>query len=217
MISKRWIALALAGAVLALAAGAAIAQDGEEKQENNKKGKDAYKNLFLKSLADELGIGQARLVAAGKAAAEDVIAQAVKDGRLSKEEAGRLRKRLADAESFPVDMSFLKGWHKEGHRMMGLGRYKNAAIDAAAKRRGMTREELTSQLRSGKSLAEVAAGKRVTKEQLGKAIADAVKPILDKAVADGKLSRERADAVLKRLRSGDLTLFNKHRATRKAA
>jgi hypothetical protein len=64
---------------------------------------------------------------------------------------------------------------------------------------GITPQELRTELRSGKSLAQVATAHGKTVEGLVDAITAKAKERLDKAVANGKLTRQRAEEILARL------------------
>ncbi|MBI3764314.1 MAG: hypothetical protein HY260_20930 [Chloroflexi bacterium] len=63
----------------------------------------------------------------------------------------------------------------------------------------LTQDELNAQLASGKTLAQIAEAKGVTQEQLAAALETSVKAGLDKAVADGVLTREQADGMLNQM------------------
>ena len=60
---------------------------------------------------------------------------------------------------------------------------------AAAKKLGVSEDELRSSLRDGKSIADVAKSKNVDPADVVDAMVAAVKTDLDQAVKDGRLSR----------------------------
>lgn len=64
---------------------------------------------------------------------------------------------------------------------------------------GLTPDELSAQIKSGKTITEIAASKGISKEQLAASLESSVKAGLDKAVADGALTRAEADAMLKQM------------------
>lgn len=64
---------------------------------------------------------------------------------------------------------------------------------------GLSPKELREQLRSGKSLAQVATAQGKTVDGLKQAILTAAKTRLDKAVANGRLTAEREQKLLERL------------------
>ena len=73
------------------------------------------------------------------------------------------------------------------------------ALTAAAGALGITPAELGAQLRSGKSLKDVATAKGVPYEKVSAAIVTSVKADLDAAVAAGTIKQARADRILARL------------------
>ena len=60
----------------------------------------------------------------------------------------------------------------------------------------LTPDELQNQLASGKTLTQIAGAQGVSQEQLTAVLETSVKAGLDKAVADGVLTREQADQML---------------------
>jgi hypothetical protein len=77
---------------------------------------------------------------------------------------------------------------------MGHGRGGGVALDVAASTLGMTRPELMTELRGGKSLADVAGEKNVSVEDLTAALVEAAEQRLAQEVADGELTQDEADA-----------------------
>jgi hypothetical protein len=75
---------------------------------------------------------------------------------------------------------------------------------------GLTRRELFQQLRSGKSLAEIATAKGKTVDGLKTAILDAVKTRLDKAVTNSRITSVQEQAFLDHLKTRLDTLLNRH-------
>ena len=63
---------------------------------------------------------------------------------------------------------------------------------------------MQTQLRSGKSLSDVAKDKGVSEQDLRSAVAAAAKTQLDQAVKDGKLTQAQADSMLQRIQQGPL-------------
>ena len=71
-----------------------------------------------------------------------------------------------------------------------------AGLDGAAKYLGLTDAQLRGQLRSGKSLAQIADARSKSLDGLKSAIEAAVKSDLDKAVADKRLTQAQEDHIL---------------------
>lgn len=82
-----------------------------------------------------------------------------------------------------------------GHGRGGPGRGPlGVGLDAAAKALGMSTSDLMTELRSGKSLADVAGEKNVPLPTLTGALQKAEEDELAQAVKDGKLTQAQADA-----------------------
>jgi predicted XRE-type DNA-binding protein len=73
-------------------------------------------------------------------------------------------------------------------------------LDAAAKYLGLSQSDLSTKLRNGQSLADVAKAQGKDVDGLKQAIIDAARAELDKAVADKKLTQSQADDMLNRVK-----------------
>jgi len=70
-----------------------------------------------------------------------------------------------------------------------------AGLDAAAKALGMTADELRTELRSGKTLGQVADDKGVSRTALVDALVAEANTRIDQAVADGRIPQDKADSI----------------------
>src|SRR4029450_7921147 len=75
----------------------------------------------------------------------------------------------------------------------GEGRRHGPKLDAAAEALGVSTDELRQQLRSGKTIAQVAADRNVDKQKVIDAMVKDAQEHIDRAVQDGKLTAERAN------------------------
>jgi len=193
MKPRRIAVLALTGVALAAAGGGAIAatQDDPEQSILN----DAAKRLNVtpKALKDAL------------AAAEDnQLDQAVKAGKLTQEQADRIKQHRAKEDHVLGGPRF--GGPRFGGPGFGhpgfRGRFDHGgpgqAIDAAASTLGLTRQKLFEQLRSGKSLADVAKAQGKDLSDVKAAVRKVIATGLAQAVKDKRLPQDRADEILKR-------------------
>jgi len=181
-------------AVLAGVFGVGVAVAGGDLSSNQ--------DAFLNDVAKRLNVTPDQLKAAIKGATNDRIDQAVKDGKITKEQGDALKKRAADG-----GVPFLgpalgglrpgPGFHFGG-RGFGFGHRGGASLDAAAKYLGLTEEQLRTQLAAGKSLADIAGDKSKSVDGLKKAMTADLQAKLDQAVKDKKLTQAQADEILKR-------------------
>lgn len=157
---------------------------------------------FRKAFAANLGVDESALAPAAKKAAISSIDAAVADGKITKAAGDRRKARIeaADADACRLLAGRIgagAGAGAAGARA-ALGVAKDG-LTAAAKALGMTPAELGAQLRTGKSLKDVATTKGVPYETVSAAVVASVKADLDAAVAAGKVPQARADRILGRL------------------
>lgn len=196
---KPLVVLGLAGVVAALVvAGTAFAQTPTPDQQ----AKTSYHEFFLDRLANALGTTRDKLNGALTQARSETVDQAVKDGRLTQEQADKIKAQQGTGP-------FGFGFHGFGRGGMKGGAFMGAgqAHDAIAQALGMTPEDLANQLRSGKTLAELAAGKE---QAVKDAIVNAMKPQLEEAVKNGRITQDRANEILEQIRTSDLSKYGGH-------
>lgn len=201
MTTRRKIAFAAgAGAVVLTVAGlgaaGAIAAAGlfsprEEAQ------------AVIDDAAAQLGVEPSELSDALRQAYENRIDEALDEGRLSEEQAERLRERLESSEVPP----FVGLGGFGGHGLGFHGRGGGPGLLEAAAYLGMTQDELREALRDS-TLAEIA-------EERGKNVAGLVDVLvatqvkrIDEAVDEGKLSEEQAAEVKEGLEDRTEALVN---------
>lgn len=193
------IAAALVGGTLI---GSALAQSSPSPTTGTAKNA-AYCQTFLDTFASKLGVSSDALLPAAKAAATAAVDAAVKAGDLTADVGAAMKTRITAANG---DGCALLGGARFGHVARKVGRHVLGGdlLDAAAGALKLSTEALTTELRSGKTLKEVAAAHSVDYATVSKAVLDAAKADFDKAVAAGNLTQERADQMLSRL-SGALS------------
>lgn len=194
MRTRRIAAIALSGALVAGGTGAAIAAVSRDDAKQ-------AEQAVLDDAAERLDVAPDKLRDALAAARDAQIDEAVKAGRLTREQgdamkaarqrSGRVLGRLGGHRHGP----FGPGGPGAG-RALGLRR---ALFDDLAKAAGTTRADLFAELRSGKSLADVAKANGKSLADVRSAVKAAAKTRLDKAVEDGDLTQRQADALLERV------------------
>jgi len=159
---------------------------------------------FRRAFAANLGVGEAALAPAAKAAAISAIDAAVADGTMTKAAGDRLTARIKAATG--DGCALLAGRLKAAKAAVGaaagagkgLGIMKDG-LTAAAKALGLTPAELGARLRGGETLKDVATATGTSYEAVSAAVLASVKADLDAAVAAGTIRQARADRVLDRL------------------
>ena len=170
--------VASAGAALAVAGGGAAvaATQGSPGQESK---------AIIDDAAEQLGVDSSKLADALEQALANRVDEAVAAGRLTQERGAALKARIRSGE-YP-----LLGLRGRGPRG-GHGGH-GARLDAAATFLSLTEAELRTELRDGKSLADVARTEGKSVDGLVDALVDAQKAKLAEAVADGHLSDAQRD------------------------
>ena len=152
------------------------------------------------SLADDvagrLGIAPERLRQAFRDAIAARIDAAVKVGKLTPEQGAKLKERLSNANGLGLR---LRGRLAMKHPGLARGIHRAHRLGPVTTYLGVTPQELRSELRAGKSLAQIATAHEKTVDGLVDAIVAPAKARLDKAVETGRLTRQRADELLSRL------------------
>ncbi len=119
----------------------------------------------------------------------DRLDAAVAAGKITKEQADAMKQRSQDGGLPPFG-----GGHHEGFDHHGP-----PSLAAAATYLGLTPAELLTELRSGKTLAQIATAKDKSVDGLKKALAAETKKKLDAAVKAGQLTQAQADELQARM------------------
>ena len=200
MKPRRIAALALSGALIAGGAGAAIA--AVTKGDANK-----TEQAILDDAAKRLNVTPEKLRDALSAAQDAQLDQAVKDGDLTQKQADAIKEARKDSGRVLAGPGLLGGPGPHGVLKLhggpgplgkGLG-VRFELFEDLAKALGTTEQKLKAQLRDGKSVADVAKANGKTLADVRSAVRAAMKTRLDRAVADGDLTRRQADHMLDRI------------------
>lgn len=191
---NRNVAIGVVGALVVAGGGAAYAATGSNDPQS----------ALLDDAAKRLDVSPEKLRSALEDAFGAQLDQAVEDGKLTQRQADEIKKHAAQRGLPPLGgpppgahFELRRGGPGPGGALM-LGPI-GPGSDAAATYLGLSPAELHKRLRNGTSLADVAKAEGKSVDGLEQAIVDAARADLDKAVADGDLTQEQADAMLKRL------------------
>jgi hypothetical protein len=155
----------------------------------------ADKPSLVDDVAARLGISSDTLRGALRDALDARVDAAVKAGKLTPDQAAKLKERIANAKGLGLRIRNAIAKHRgafvPGARVKERG--------AAATYIGITRQELRTELRSGKSLAQIATAHGKTAAGLVDAMLAPAKARLDKAVQNGRLTQQQENQMLARL------------------
>lgn len=183
--SRKVLAAVVAGVAVAGGVGVAIASAQSD---------STSPQAFLDSVAKHLGISSEELEDATKAAAIDQVDAALAEGKITEEQAERMKERIESAETPPFFGPRFFGEHR-GFRLHAPG----DQLSAAAEYLGLSVDELRERLRDGQSLADVAKAEGKSVDGLEQAILDSVRKKLDQAVDEGNMTRSQADGIFERI------------------
>ena len=160
--------------------------------------KNQYCDLFEQSLAKRLGVSVSTLQQDRQGAFGDVLAQLVKDGKITQAQADQIKQRMA---SHPLkDCSGVNAGRFVGIASgQFLKKYLNAALSEVSQGLKLTPDQLMTQLKSGQSLNDVAQAQHVSQTDLRNLMSKAISDQLSKAVSAGDLTQAQADAYQKML------------------
>lgn len=192
------IVTALIGATLISAASAApSAPDAGGTAQAQETDAGQYCTLYLDTLASELGVGADALVPAAKAAAVTTIGAMVDAGDLPADIGERMIARIEAAEGDGCAVLGLR-FHRFA-RHAAHAEFREGMLQAAADALNLTVEEVRERFRAGDSLRDMANAQAVDYATVSGAVLDSATDDLNAAVEAGRISQERADAILERI------------------
>jgi len=186
---KRTVAIGAAVALAVAGGGAAYAASSGTDQ----------RDALLRDAAGRLNVSPSELRSALEGAFGDQLDQAVKDGKLTQQQADQIKQHVKQ-EGLPLGGPVGPDSHGPGFGgpMGGPGHGPfDAGLTAAADYLGLTRAQLARQLQSGKSLADVARVQGKSVDGLEQALVADAKTHLDRDVADRKLTSDQRDQILR--------------------
>ncbi|MGN6378214.1 MAG: hypothetical protein ACTHNU_04625 [Gaiellales bacterium] len=192
--SRPYLALVGAVACLGVTGGAAYAAVHSEQ--------GSARQAVLTDAAHRLGVTPTALKNALQQAAIDQVKNALADGKLTKAQADAIIAHIKSGQMAGPPM-FAHGFGFQEHRF-GVGRPpvfgdqfgRGGMFDAAATYLKLSPHALFQQLRSGKTLAQVATAQGKPVSGLEDAMAAAMKSRLDQAVKDGHLTATQEKTIL---------------------
>lgn len=147
-----------------------------------------YCEQYLQDLARRLNISVTTLQQDKLSAREDVIAQMVKDGKLTQSQANAIIKQLESHQACTGNKGAL-GLHVV---VSSLRQYLPQMESQVAQGLHVSTTQLQSDLKSGMSLAQIAKQQNVTAAQLTTIVQNAIQSAVNQAVHDGNLTQAQA-------------------------
>lgn len=164
---------------------------------------------FLGHFASDLGKSQSQVDAALQKAVGETLADEVKNGTLTQAQANAIKARLAGKAPCALART-LRPRAGGGERMPAAGAYLQEVMNAAASALGISPAQLRTDLMGGMTLSQIAAAQNppVSEATFRARLIANLKPLLDGAVTDGKLTPSQEQAILQRLQTGPIPFWN---------
>ena len=163
---------------------------------------------FISHLASDLGKTQAQVNAAIQKAMGETLADQVKSGALTQTQADAISKNVANQQPCAVTGVGRLG---DAGNSATIGAYMPQLVAAAASALGVSETQLKTDLAAGKSLSDIAGAKNptMTEAQFRTNLIAKLKPLLDAAVTSKKLTATQEQAIIQRLQTGPIPMWNK--------
>jgi hypothetical protein len=175
----------------------------------------AYCNTFTGHVASNLGKSQSQVQKAIADAIGQTLNDAVKNGDLTQKQADAIKSKRG-GQACPAGVPGLAGPGRAGPGGFGRGpgfgfggpRVARLGLDEYARALGISQSELQQDLRSGKTVKDVAASKGMDESAFRSRLVAVTKADLDTQVKDGNLTQKQEDAILQRLQNNPLPLWD---------
>jgi len=170
---------------------------------------NTYCEQYLQDLAKRLGVSVSALQQDKLSAREDVLAQMVKDGKLTQSQATAIKQRLQSHQACTGKANGVG----RGIVLASLKQYLPNIESQVAQGLKLTSSQLTADLKNGQSLSQIATAQSVTSAQLHTIVLNAVQSAANQAVKDGKLTQTQATALMTGLQQHPTILdhlFDRH-------
>ena len=158
---------------------------------------------FMKNFANEIHKSQAEINSAFQKAIADTLADEVKSGQITQAQADKIKQQLANQTPCNLPSN-----HKTGGERNPLGVAMQQYLAAAASALGISQAQLTTDLKNGQSLSQIAAAQNVSEAAFRTKLIAQLKPSLDQAVANKSLTAAQEQSILTRLQTAPLPLWN---------
>ena len=209
-------AVLVSSAVIAITAfaagvpvGANAASPAPKPSDSSKAAAQQYCQVFVNDFAKDLGhnLKASDVQKAAQTAFGQTVDQAVKDGKLTADQATKLKQKAAGGDL--CSGMGLAGIDRHGPGMAGGHGEGGAAFLAdAAKALGMSQSDLMTALRSGQTVQQIAASKGMNEQQFRDALVAQVKADLDAKVQAKTITQAQEDEALNRLKTGPLPFWS---------
>lgn len=157
---------------------------------------------FMKHFAVEIGKTQAQINSAFQKSIADTLADEVKSGQITQAQADKIKQQLANQTPCNLPAN-----RKAGGDKSSIGAFMQQYLAAAASALGISQAQLTTDLKNGQSLSQIAAAQNVTEANFRTKVIANLTPALDQAVKNKTLTAAQEQTIISRLQTGPLPLW----------
>ena len=158
---------------------------------------------FMSHFAVDIGKTQAQINTAFQKAIADTLADEVKSGQITQAQADAIKQKLVNQTPCTLPSTIGHAGSKSY-----IAAYMQQYLTAAAAALGLSETQLKTDLAGGQSLSQVAAAHHVSEADFRTRLITNLKPALDAAVTNKKLTSQQETLILQRLQNGALPLWN---------
>jgi len=162
-------------------------------------------NEFAAHFSSDLGVSQDKVNSAFQQAVAQTLTDEVKAGHITQAQADAITKKMAGQA--PCTLAGSLG----GRSTAGGAVYQQALLSAAASALGITNDTLKADLAKGMTLHQIADAQNppVTEAQFRSRLIASLKPMLDTAVRDKKITSAQEQKILAALQTGPIPFWDK--------
>src|SRR5436309_11783983 len=162
-------------------------------------------NEFATHFSSDLGVSQDKVDSAFQEAVGQTLADEVKAGHITQAQADAIKTKMAGKA--PCTLAGNLG----GKNAAGGAVYRQRLMSAAASALGITTDTLKADLAKGMTLHQIADAQSppVTEAQFRSKLTANLKPTLDKAVTDKKITSAQEQKILAALQTGPIPFWDK--------
>lgn len=160
-----------------------------------------YCQLYIQTLASDLGVTPDKLKSANQDAAQKVINQLAKDGKITADQKNRLTQALqkhADNPCAFVNFAAARKGAADGLKQ-ALGPARSAVESAVAGALKISTTTLESDLAAGQTIPQIATAQKVNLSDVNTAYLNAIKSQLTSAVSANTITQAQSDAIYSRV------------------
>jgi len=169
-----------------------------------------YCSRFTGHLASNLGKSQSQVQKAISDALNQTIDDAVKNGDLTQSQANAIKARTGSSAHGSQCLGGLKGIPAIGRGGFGpvFGGARFNELTEVAKALGISTAQLQQDLQSGKTVQQLASAQGMDEAAFRTRLASVTKADLDQQVKSGTITQNQENAILQRIQTGPLPLWN---------